>query len=141
MVGKICSRPVVTVRPDNPVQEAARLMRTRNVGAVVVVSDGSPVGLLTDRDIAIEVVARGRDSTTTRVGDVMKKHPTVIREDTTIFAAARVFSQKGVRRLPVVNGAGALVGIVSLDDLLMLLGGEMGQIAEGLAAGLARGKA
>lgn len=139
MIGRVCTRPVVTIRPDNLIEEAARLMRTRNVGAIVVVSDGSPVGLLTDRDITVDVVGAGKDPATTRVGDVMKKHPTVIREDAGVFDAARIIGMKGVRRLPVVNGAGALVGIISLDDLLMLLGGEMAHIADGLAQSLARG--
>lgn len=140
MVGKVCTKPVVMVRADNSVEEAARLMRARNVGAVVVVADGSPVGLLTDRDIAVEVVARGKDPAAARVGEVMKEHPTVIREDAGIFDAARIIGMKGVRRLPVVNKAGELVGIISLDDLLMLLGSEMGQIATGLSASLGRAK-
>ncbi len=140
MVGNVCTKPVVMVRPDNSIEEAARLMRARNVGAVVVVADGSPVGLLTDRDIAVEVVARAKEPAAVRVGEVMKKHPTVIREDAGIFDVTRIFGMKGVRRLPVVNKAGELVGIISLDDLLMLLGSEMGQIAAGLSAGLGRAK-
>ncbi len=138
MIGKVCTKPVVMVRPDNAVLEAARLMRARNVGALVVVEDGKPAGLLTDRDIAVAVVANGKDPAQTRVGEVMKKNPIVIREEAGILDAARIFGMKGVRRLPVVNKSGELVGIIALDDLLMLLGNEMGQLASGLARGLGR---
>jgi CBS domain-containing protein len=138
MVGKVCSRPVVVTRPDDTIDATARLMRGRNVGAVVVVSNGSPIGLLTDRDIAVDVVGRGKDPTTTPVREVMKKLPTVIQEEAEIFDVARIFATKGVRRLPVVNKAGNLVGIISLDDILMLLGSQMGHIAEGLASSLWR---
>jgi CBS domain-containing protein len=138
MVGKVCSRPVVVTRPDDTIEATARLMRMRNVGAVVVVSNGSPIGLLTDRDVAVDVVGRGKDPTTTPVREVMKKLPTVIQEEAEIFDVARIFATKGVRRLPVVNKVGKLVGIISLDDILMLLGGQMGQIAEGLASSLWR---
>lgn len=110
----------------------------RNVGAVVVVSNGSPIGLLTDRDVAVDVVGRGKDPTTTPVREVMKKLPTVIREEAAIFDVARIFATKGVRRLPVVNNVGKLVGIISLDDILILLGSQMGHIAEGLASSLWR---
>jgi CBS domain-containing protein len=137
MVGKVCSRPVVVTRPDDTIDATARLMRGRNVGAVVVVSNGSPIGLLTDRDIAVDVVGRGKDPTTTPVREVMKKLPTVIQEEAEIYVA-RIFATKGVRRLPVVNKAGNLVGIISLDDILMLLGSQMGHIAEGLASSLWR---
>jgi CBS domain-containing protein len=140
MIGNICSKPVVMVRPEHPVEEAARLMRARNVGAVVVVTDGKPVGLLTDRDIAVEVVATRRDPAATPVEKVMTTPVTVIKEDAGVLEAARIFAMKAVRRLPVVSRQGELVGIISLDDLLILLGTEMGQIASGLAQELGRAK-
>jgi CBS domain-containing protein len=120
------------------VDDAARAMRSRNVGALVVVNAGRPVGMLTDRDVAIEVVAKGLDPDTARVGDVMHKKPITIREDLGILDAAKVFAKTGVRRLPVVTKSGVLVGVITVDDLIMLLGNELGHVAGALSAGLRR---
>jgi CBS domain-containing protein len=138
MLGKICTKPVVTASAQMTVDEAARAMRSRNVGALVVVNAGRPIGILTDRDVAVEVVAKGMDPDTARVGDVMHKRPVTIREDLGIFDAAKVFAKTGVRRLPVVTKSGVLVGVITVDDLIMLLGNELGHVAGGLSAGLRR---
>jgi CBS domain-containing protein len=138
MLGKICTKPVVTASAQMTVDEAARTMRSKNVGALVVVNAGRPVGMLTDRDVAVEVVAKGMDPDTVRVGDVMGKKPVTIREDLGILDAAKVFAKTGVRRLPVVTKSGVLVGIIAVDDLIMLLGNEMGHLAGALSAGLRR---
>jgi CBS domain-containing protein len=136
MLGKICIRPVVTVSAQNTVGHAARAMRARNVGALVVVNAGRPIGMLTDRDIAVEVVAMGMDPDSTRVGDVMRKKPVTIQEDRGILDAARTFARTGVRRLPVVSAKGVLVGVIAVDDLFILLGNELGHMAGALSAGL-----
>jgi CBS domain-containing protein len=138
MLGKICIKPVITASTQMTVDEAARAMRSKNVGALVVVNAGLPVGMLTDRDIAIEVVAKGMDPATARVGDVMHKKPMTIREDLGIFDAAKAFAKTGIRRLPVVTKSGVLVGVIAVDDLIMLLGNEMGHMAGALSAGLRR---
>ncbi len=138
MLGKICTKPVVTASAQMTVDQAARAMRSRNVGALVVVNAGRPVGMLTDRDVAIEVVAKGLDPDTARVGDVMHKKPITIREDLGILDAAKVFAKTGVRRLPVVTKSGVLVGVITVDDLIMLLGNELGHVAGALSAGLRR---
>jgi CBS domain-containing protein len=139
MLGKICTKPVVTASAQMTVDEAARAMRIKDVGALVVVNAGRrPVGMLTDRDIAVEVVARGTDPDSVRVGDIMRKKPLTIREDLGIFDAARTFAKSGVRRLPVVSKSGLLVGVIAVDDLIMLLGNELGHLAGALSAGLRR---
>jgi CBS domain-containing protein len=138
MIGKLCTKPVVTASADMSVAEAARLMRARNVGTLVVVNAGKPVGLLTDRDIAVNVVGQGKDPAATRMGDVMRRNLTTIREDAGVLDAAKLFARSGVRRLPVVGKTGKMVGIISMDDLVMLLGTEMGQMASGMARGLKR---
>jgi CBS domain-containing protein len=138
MLGRICTKPVVTASVQMTVEQAARAMRSKNVGALVVVNAGRPVGMLTDRDVAVEVVAKGLDPDTARVGDVMRKRPITIREDLGIFDAARVFARTGVRRLPVVTKSGVLVGVITVDDLIMLLGNELGHVAGALSAGLRR---
>jgi CBS domain-containing protein len=138
MLGKICTKPVVTASAQMTVDQAARVMRSKNVGALVVVNAGRPVGMLTDRDVAVEVVARGMDPDTVRVGDVMGKKPVTIREELGILDAAKVFAKTGLRRLPVVTRSGVMVGIIAMDDLIMLLGNEMGHMAGALSAGLRR---
>lgn len=138
MLGKICTKPVVTASAQMTVDQAARAMRSKNVGALVVVNAGRPVGMLTDRDIVVEVVARGMDPKEVRVGDVMVKKPVTIRQDLGIFDAARTFAKTGVRRLPVVTASGVLVGVITMDDVVMLLGNEMGHMAGALSAGLRR---
>lgn len=140
MIGQVCIKPVVTASTDTSIQTAARLMGARNVGALVITNNGKPKGFLTDRDIAVDVVARGKDPATVRVGQVMRKNPAVIREDKGILDATRILGAKGVRRLPVVNKRGKLVGIIALDDLLMLLGSEMGHVASAVARGLGRAR-
>jgi CBS domain-containing protein len=138
MLGKICIKPVVTASAQMTVDQAAQTMRSKNVGALVVVNAGRPIGMLTDRDVVVEVVAKGLDPDTVRVGDVMRKKLVTIRDDLGIFDAAKAFARTGVRRLPVVTKKGILVGVITVDDLIMLLGNEMGQMAGALSAGLRR---
>jgi CBS domain-containing protein len=138
MLGKICTKPVVTASAQMTVEEAARAMRAKNVGALVVVNAGRPVGMLTDRDVTVEVVALGKDPDAVRVGDVMHKKPMTIREDLGLLDAAKTFARTGVRRLPVVTKTGVLVGVITVDDLIMLFGNEMGHLAGALSAGLRR---
>jgi CBS domain-containing protein len=138
MLGKICTKPVVTASAQMTVEEAARAMRSKNVGALVVVNAGRPIGMLTDRDVAVEVVALGKDPDAVRVGDVMHKKPMTIREDLGLLDATKAFAKSGVRRLPVVTKTGVLVGVIAVDDLFMLLGNEMGHLAGALSAGLRR---
>lgn len=140
MIGQVCTKPVVTAAPDTTIQAAARLMRKKNIGALVVAKNGRAKGFLTDRDIAVDVVAKGKDPATLRVSHVMRKNPTVIGADKGILDATKILSARGVRRLPVVNNGGKLVGIIALDDLLMLLGSEMGNIADALSRGLRRAR-
>jgi CBS domain-containing protein len=139
MIGEICTKPAVTASPDTTVREAAHRMRTRKIGALVVVNgDREPLGVVTDRDITVNVVAQGADPAVVRVGSLVKRAPAVIREDAGVLDATRLMSRRGVRRLPVVSAAGTLVGLISLDDLLMLLGTELQHVASTLSSGLGR---
>lgn len=132
MLRQVCTKPVVTVAAETPISEAARLMHDKNIGAVVVVDGSRPRGIVTDRDIAMAVAAEGRRPSA-HVGEIMHSNPTVIQEDQGIFDAVKMLAEHAVRRLPVVNGQGHLTGIIALDDVLMLLGNEMGQVASALA--------
>lgn len=132
-IGEICNREVVIVTRETPVIEAARLMRQYHVGDLVVVNEPSglrrPVGIVTDRDIVIEVVAMEVAPETLRVGDIMSAELATVRETEGVFETIRYMRDKGIRRLPVVDRDGWLQGIVTLDDLLVLLAEEMGEMA------------
>lgn len=114
--------------------DAAQLMRKHHVGDLVVVEekDGRkhPVGIVTDRDIVVEVVAAGVDPEALKVGDIMGQEVATVRESEGLFEALRYMRDKGVRRMPVVDREGGLVGILTLDDLLGLLAEEMTELAK-----------
>lgn len=131
----------MTISPDASIQEAARLMRSKKVGALIVTNSRKPIGILTDRDIAVDVVAAGSDPAATTVRKVMHRNPRVLREEEGLFDSIKMFSSAGVRRLPVVNKAGAVKGIIALDDVLMLLGNEMAHVSTALSKSLGRSAA
>jgi CBS domain-containing protein len=128
-VERICVRDVDTVGPKESALEAARRMRERQVGTLVVVDDQArPMGLITDRDIAMRVVAAGCEAARTPVVDIMTPMPTAVLQDTSIESALGHMRVGRMRRLPVVDGAGTLVGIITLDDVLALLAEEFSLI-------------
>ena len=134
-IGEICVREVVVARRDTTVQEAAHLMRHHHVGNLLVVerNNGSgsvPVGIVTDRDITISVVATRLDPAVFTLGDLLTGDLVAADEEQGIFETIQQMRQKGVRRMPVVNREGGLVGIVSLDDMVQLLADEMNELAK-----------
>lgn len=132
-IGAIRTREVVTAVRDASAAQAARLMRTGHVGDVVVVEeiDGCviPCGIVTDRDIVVSVVAKGLDPETISVGDIMAPEVTVGKERDGVARTIDVMREKGIRRLPIVDSRGALVGLVSIDDLFAFLAMEMASLA------------
>lgn len=133
-IGEICNREVVIAEKSLAVAEAAQLMRSHHVGDLVVVEERAgrrhPVGIVTDRDIVVEIVAAGVNPDALKVGDIMGPEVATVRESEGLFEALRYMRDKGVRRMPVVDSAGALVGILTLDDLLGLLAEEMMELAK-----------
>ena len=119
---KITKKKVVTVRPDDTVVKAAKLMEEKNVGSVVVVENKKPVGILTDRDIAIRVVAKRVDINSTLVKHVMTKKIVTGRDGQRVAELAKVTHENGIRRVPIINKKGMLSGIITLDDLLYMMG-------------------
>jgi len=114
---ELAIQPLVKpVPPDESCLEAARLMRSENIGSIVVAREGVPVGLVTDRDLAMRVLADAQDPAALRVEDVMSPHPIFISERRSLDEAIVLMRDLGVRRLPVVNERRHLTGIVSLDD-------------------------
>lgn len=128
-VGEYCSREVIVISKDESVQDAVLLMRQHHVGDVVVVEnrDGAmkPVGILTDRDIVIELLAQNMALDTVRIGDVMSYELATINENSELLSALDMMKSKGVRRLPVTNQQGNLMGILTLDDLLELVAEQL----------------
>jgi CBS domain-containing protein len=133
-IGDICNREVIIAERSLPVDEAARLMRSRHVGDLVVVEKmgtrNRPVGILTDRDLVVEVMAAGAMPGSLAVGDVMGPALVTVRENDGVFETIREMRVRGVRRMPVVDRDGGLVGIVTLDDVLALLAEEIGELAK-----------
>jgi len=139
-VRDFCSPQVVLAEADASLREAALLMRNKRVGALVVAEkkDGvsKPVGILTDRDIVVAVVAvPGARPEGIRVADAMSTKLAVAHEDEGVYEAVRRMSEHGVRRLPVVGPDGGLTGMLSLDDVMVVLGTELAQLAEALRWG------
>jgi len=127
-------REVRVASPDESVREAARRMQKADVGTLVVV-DGErrPLGVLTDRDVALRCVAEGRDPERTPVAALMTAPATCVRESTPIEDALARMVAIRARRLAVTDDAGRLVGILALDDVVELLAEEAGQIGRLLA--------
>ena len=128
-VAEICNRGVIILQRDDTILEAAKLMRQHHVGDVVVVEERGgvrvPVGIVTDRDLVVEIMATGLDQTVITVGDIMIQELATVKESTGVFESIQYMRSKAVRRLPVVDENGALVGILALDDLLELLSEEL----------------
>jgi CBS domain-containing protein len=131
-ISDICTIQTISCSRDETVQGAALLMRKHHVGDLVVV-DGNgeaiPVGILTDRDIVVSVVALGLDPASLQVGDIMSDDLLTCGEEDDVYQTIEHMRVRGIRRVPVVNRSGGLAGIVSADDLLEFLAEEMGDLS------------
>jgi len=132
-VGEICTREVVCATLETTVGAAAKLMRQYHIGDVIVTreQDGRriPLGIVTDRDVVLSVVATEADAAVLTVGDIMAAELVTAGETEDVFDAVQRMRTKGVRRMPIVQQDGTLVGIVTLDDVIELLAEEMNQLA------------
>jgi len=124
-VGDVCNREVVIADRNATLLETAQLMRSQHVGDVVVVEekpDGRhPVGILTDRDIVVELIAEEVDLGVMLVGDCMSFELVTAMENDDLFDTIKRMRDKGIRRLPVVDEGGLLIGILTVDDLIDLI--------------------
>jgi len=128
-VGRICVREVDVIGEKESAQTAARRMHSRKVGTLVVVDEESrPVGIVTDRDLTVRILAPGLDAGHVAVGKVMTHCPETVYADTSIEDALRRMRGGAFRRAPVVDDDGRLVGLLSLDDILELLAEEFAEI-------------
>jgi CBS domain-containing protein len=132
-IGEICTTQTIFCSRDESVQGAALLMRTHHVGDLIVIDEPNgeriPVGILTDRDIVVSVIALGLDPASLLVGDIMSDDLLTCSDKDDVYETIERMRLRGIRRVPVVNAAGALTGIVSADDLLEFLAEEMGELA------------
>lgn len=131
--GTLCQRLFVTVRPTDEILQAAQLMRQKHVGYLVVTDavgvSAPPIGVLTDRDIVITVVARALEPGSVRVADIMTTRPVTVGEDTPLQDALQLMREARVRRLPVLDAQGALAGVLSLDDILQAFASDAQNVA------------
>jgi CBS domain-containing protein len=131
---EFCIRDVVCGARDMPIVDAAALMRHRHVGDIVVIDQVGdrrvPVGIVTDRDIVIEIVAAGLDPKLIKLGDLVLGPPMTIQESAGYAETVRQLAIKGVRRMPVVDATGGLVGIVTMDDMLYQLAAPLAALSE-----------
>jgi CBS domain-containing protein len=131
-VGRICTREVLLADQDETTAEAARRMRSNNVGTLVVIDrdDRRPLGLITDRDIAMRVVAESKHPDETLVREILTDDPITVVESTPIEDALSKMRSHGRRRVLVTGDDGELVGLLAMDDILELLAEEMAEIGE-----------
>lgn len=132
--GEICTRNAVICTATTSIVEAARLMRQYHVGDLIVVDEVGgnriPIGIVTDRDIVVEVVANGVPLDRVAMGDIMTGEVATADETRDAFETLEIMRDKGVRRMPVTDRNGALVGIVTLDDLLELFSEQLATMAK-----------
>jgi len=112
----IHDQQLVAFAPDAVVREVVDAMAKRRFGAVPVVEDGKLVGIFTERDVLVRVVAARKDPETTRLAEVMTANPDTVKSSDAVLHALELMNQHGYRHLPVVDG-GRLIGVVSIRDL------------------------
>lgn len=134
LVGTLCSRRPVTVSTGAPMSDVARLMRDEHVGAVIVTESGQGrarvVGMITDRDIVRAQLERTADLSRLSAGEVMSRDPLVIGEEESVDGAIAHLRARGIRRAPVIAQDGALIGLISADDLLANVARKLIGLAE-----------
>jgi CBS domain-containing protein len=136
-ISEICTREVAVADRAMTILEAAQAMRKQHAGNLVVVEEQNgkrvPVGIVTDRDIVVSVVATKLDPSIFTVGDLVMQKLTTCQEDEGILECVRRMRIKGIRRMPVVDSDGSLVGIVTVDDIVQMLAEEMNAIGKLIA--------
>jgi len=133
-IGDFCRRDVAFTPRETTVAAAARMMRQAHVGSLVVVEQKAgerivPVGIVTDRDIVVEVTATDLDPKVITVGDIMRAEFVTSAEGDSVLEVLGTMRAKGIRRMPIVAEDGQLAGIVTIDDLLEVLAGQVNEIA------------
>jgi len=133
-VGQFCNRDTAIARREDSVLDVARIMRQWHVGCLVIVENDDrgvkPVGIITDRDLVIEILAANLDPDAVTVGDVLSSGLLTAREQDGLWETLRRMQSRGVRRVPVVDAEGYLAGIITQDDLLEILVSELSDLVK-----------
>ncbi|MFC5500304.1 CBS domain-containing protein [Caenimonas terrae] len=140
-ISSLCTREIVAVAADASVREAAEAMRRGHVGAVVVTDPAEPgraVGMVTDRDLVLELLATGRPPEAQPIGALCSTKLVGVPSTASVQEAVRTMQKEGVRRLLVAEPGGNLAGVLSADDLFEAIAGELGGLAGALREGTAR---
>ena len=132
-IGEICTRDVIVANRKDSVLDVAKLMRKYHVGDVVIIDQhmdqNFPVGIITDRDIVLELVAREVDIGSVMAEDVMSTDLLIAEENEQLTGLVQQMQSKGVRRVPVINAKGGLIGIISEDDIVEIIGEQLSNLA------------
>ena len=132
--GELCTRDVAFAERKMAVDDAARVMREEHVGSLVVVDETAagrvPVGVLTDRDIVTSIIAKDLDPGSIRAEDAMSTELVTALETESILDVLETMRRKGVRRAPVVDGKGVLVGVLAVDDMLEVIAAELQRVVQ-----------
>lgn len=123
---------LISMEPHQTVADAARLMKEKNVGTVLVLTEGKPRGILTDRDIVLRCIAENVDVTDCTVENVMTESLETCKETDGLFDCIQQMRKAGVRRIPIVDDKGKAVGILSFVDIARILGKELNALVEGV---------
>lgn len=133
-VGEYCNREVIITDRDTTILEAAKLMRQHHVGSLIVVDEQNgkkmPVGILTDRDIVVELLAAEIDLDSVSIGDAMSYELITATERDDLMETVEKMRGWGVRRVPVIGGDGSIVGILAADDMIELIAEQMNNLAK-----------
>ena len=131
-IGEICNRNVVIATRDTSVTELAQLMREHHVGSIIITEAQNecniPVGIITDRDLVIELLSKDIDTKSISAGDVMSNELVSVRDTNHVYDTLKLMRGKGIRRMPVVNDENVLIGILTVDDLLDVVISELDDI-------------
>lgn len=137
-VGKYCPRMLRTVRAEDTARAAAERMREEGVGCLVVVDRGRPVGVVTDRDLALKVLREDLDAGALPVRDAMQSPVVTIAAEASLGEAVKTLQKSALRRLVVVDDKKEAIGVFAADDLLRLVATELGDLGEALRVQLSR---
>ena len=129
-VEHVMSEPAQVMPADATAADAAKMMRDQNIGCVVVARAEKPEGLVTDRDLAIRVIAESRDARSVTLGDIMSALPVFVFGGRDLGYAIQVMREQAVRRLPVVDGTNKLIGVISLDDVVRRLADDLSAVSD-----------
>ena len=128
-IGDYCEKPAASVRGDETVRAAAQRMKREGLGSLAVVTDGRPVGIVTDRDLVLETLCNRLDPGSVKIEEIASRPLVTVEQGAPVREAIGMIRRYAVRRLPVVDDKGQLVGIVAADDLLSLAAAELAGLA------------